>query len=57
MTSEPQIARFVAPVDLEPIATLIRRIVERLDPEEIWLLGSRAEGRGRPDSDYDLQSG
>ena len=42
------------PVDLEPIATLIRRIVERLDPEEIWLFGSRADGRGRPDSDYDL---
>ena len=42
------------PVDLEPIATLIRRIVERLDPEEIWLFGSRAEGRGGPDSDYDL---
>ena len=42
------------PVDLERIAPLIRRIVERLDPEEIWLFGSRAEGRARPDSDYDL---
>jgi predicted nucleotidyltransferase len=42
------------PIDLEPIAPLIRRIVERLDPEEIWLFGSRAEGRARPDSDYDL---
>ena len=26
----------------------------RLDPEEIWLFGIRAEGRARPDSDYDL---
>jgi len=55
--SEPQIAgasHVHLPIDLEPIATLIRRIVERLDPEEIWLFGSRAEGRGRPDSDYDL---
>ncbi|WP_438032778.1 nucleotidyltransferase domain-containing protein [Sorangium sp. So ce204] len=26
----------------------------RLAPEEIWLFGSRAEGRARPDSDYDL---
>lgn len=57
MISEPQIveaSHVHLPVDLGPIATLIRRIVERLDPEEIWLFGSRAEGRGRPDSDYDL---
>jgi predicted nucleotidyltransferase len=33
---------------------LVARIVERLDPEEIWLFGSRAEGRARPGSDYDL---
>lgn len=26
----------------------------RLEPEEIGLFGSRAEGRARPDSDYDL---
>lgn len=25
-----------------------------MGPEEIWLFGSRAEGRARPDSDYDL---
>jgi uncharacterized protein len=40
--------------DRERLETLIRRIVDRLDPEEIWLFGSRAEGRARPDSDYDL---
>ena len=28
--------------------------MERLRPEEIWLFGSRTEGRARPDSDYDL---
>ncbi len=33
---------------------LIQRIVGELAPEEIWLFGSRAEGRARPDSDYDL---
>lgn len=45
----------VAPVlDLQPIEPLIARVVERLAPEEIWLFGSRAEGRARPDSDYDL---
>jgi uncharacterized protein len=42
------------PVDLQPIALLLERIVARLGPEEIWLFGSRAEGRARPDSDYDL---
>ena len=41
-------------IDLRPIAPLIERIVARLEPEEIWLFGSRAEGRARPDSDYDL---
>jgi predicted nucleotidyltransferase len=28
--------------------------VRDLDPEQIWLFGSRAEGRHRPDSDFDL---
>ncbi len=41
-------------VDLLPIVPLVERIVEKLKPEEIWLFGSRAEGRARPDSDYDL---
>jgi predicted nucleotidyltransferase len=41
-------------VDLRPIAPLVERIVAHLKPEEIWLFGSRAEGRARPDSDYDL---
>jgi uncharacterized protein len=39
---------------IEPIARVIERLVERLQPEEIWLLGSRAEGRAREGSDYDL---
>jgi uncharacterized protein len=47
-------ARATVPSDLLPIAPLIERIVARLEPEEIWLFGSRAEGRARPDSDYDL---
>ena len=25
-----------------------------LDPEAVWLFGSRAEGRASPDSDFDL---
>ena len=40
--------------DILPIAPLVERIVARLNPDEIWLFGSRTEGRARPDSDYDL---
>jgi uncharacterized protein len=40
--------------DFSIIGPLIDRIVSRLRPEEIWLFGSRAEGRARADSDYDL---
>lgn len=40
--------------DLLPLAPILARLVERLHPEAIWLFGSRAEGRARPDSDYDL---
>jgi len=47
-------AKRAVATDLRPIAPLIERIVMRLAPEEIWLFGSRAEGRARPDSDYDL---
>ena len=40
--------------DMRPLEPLLERIVARLAPEEIWLFGSRAEGRARLDSDYDL---
>jgi predicted nucleotidyltransferase len=33
---------------------MVRRIVERFDPEQIILFGSHARGTGRPDSDIDL---
>jgi len=35
-------------------AQFIRRIVEVLAPEEIWLFGSRARGTHHPESDWDL---
>jgi uncharacterized protein len=47
-------ARRETSVDILPIAPLVERIVAHLRPEEIWLFGSRAEGRARTDSDYDL---
>lgn len=41
-------------VEFERLRPVIEHIVEWLGPEEIWLFGSRAEGRERPASDYDL---
>ncbi len=36
------------------INEMVRRIVERFDPERIILFGSHARGEGGPDSDVDL---
>ncbi len=33
---------------------LVDDLVEKLKPTAIWLFGSRAEGRARPDSDWDV---
>jgi predicted nucleotidyltransferase len=33
---------------------LVRHVVDVMKPIEIWLFGSRAEGRARTTSDYDL---
>ncbi len=33
---------------------MIKRLVERFDPDQIILFGSRARGTARPDSDVDL---
>lgn len=33
---------------------IVRRLVQALQPERIYLFGSRARGDARPDSDYDL---
>ena len=38
----------------ETIAEMVRRIVERFDPERIILFGSHARGTAGPDSDIDL---
>jgi predicted nucleotidyltransferase len=35
-------------------ADAVHRLVAQLDPDEIWLFGSRARGDHRPDSDIDL---
>lgn len=38
----------------QALSGVIERLVEKLDPIEIWLFGSRAQGTHRPDSDFDL---
>ena len=37
-----------------PLERLVRRVVESMNPLEVWLFGSRAENRARATSDYDL---
>ena len=38
----------------EATADAVCRIAAQLDPDEVWLFGSRARGDHRPDSDIDL---
>ena len=38
----------------EALHGLVRRLAETLDPQAIWLFGSRARGDHRPDSDFDF---
>lgn len=41
--------------DKDPIlAEIVRRLIETLHPERIYLFGSRARGDAGADSDYDL---
>jgi predicted nucleotidyltransferase len=39
---------------MEKIEEMVRRIVDRFQPERIILFGSHARGAARPDSDVDL---
>jgi predicted nucleotidyltransferase len=36
------------------LAEVVTRLVRGLDPDDVWLFGSRAERRNAPDSDFDL---
>jgi predicted nucleotidyltransferase len=38
----------------EVLRQMVQAIVREVDPEEVWLFGSRARGEVRPDSDVDL---
>jgi predicted nucleotidyltransferase len=48
----PNLGRFRT--EDEALAALVDDLVSELDPDEIWLFGSRARGTARPDSDFDL---
>ncbi|MBM4018584.1 MAG: nucleotidyltransferase domain-containing protein [Planctomycetes bacterium] len=38
----------------EVLENMVQAIVREVDPEQIWLFGSRARGQAGPDSDVDL---
>jgi uncharacterized protein len=52
MKARPNIGNFAD--ETEALNALIERMVAVLDPQEIWLFGSRARANHRPDSDFDL---
>jgi len=37
-----------------PLKEIIQKVVEEVDPDKIILFGSRAKGKDRKESDYDL---
>jgi len=54
MSASPAANTGAFATEAEALDAVLRRMVDQLDPEAIWLFGSRAEGRHRPDSDFDL---
>jgi predicted nucleotidyltransferase len=41
-------------VDVRSLRTLLEHAERQLQPEQVWLFGSRARGDARDDSDWDL---
>lgn len=50
--TRPNTGRYAT--EQEALDAVVVRLVEALDPQAIWLFGSRARGDHRPDSDFDL---
>ncbi|MCP4594013.1 MAG: nucleotidyltransferase domain-containing protein [bacterium] len=42
------------PSDAAVLEEIVERLVRALDPQELYLFGSRARGDGEPDSDFDI---
>lgn len=40
--------------ETEALADIVQRLASALDPQMIWLFGSRARGTARRDSDFDI---
>ncbi len=55
MNDDAAAPRLVPTPPVDPtLKEMVRRLLEHLRPERIYLFGSRARGEGGPDSDYDL---
>jgi uncharacterized protein len=54
MTSREQIRQAGVPMLADALETVVRRIVDSVQPERIILFGSAARGAMRPGSDLDL---
>lgn len=52
--ARPRSAPSVVRTDDSVLSEIVRRLIETLQPERIYLFGSRARGDAREDSDYDL---
>ena len=50
--ARPNIGSFSS--EKEALDAVVARLVDALDPQAIWLFGSRARGDHRPDSDFDF---
>jgi predicted nucleotidyltransferase len=46
--------RLSRPIDVTPLRLLLERIIQRWQPHQVWLFGSRARGDAQPSSDWDL---
>ncbi len=44
----------LSPSDATVLEEIVERLVRNLDPEALYLFGSRARGDGEPDSDFDI---
>jgi predicted nucleotidyltransferase len=48
------VEKLTSPAEDRTLREIVSRLVDAVDPEKLILFGSRATGRGGPDSDYDV---